>query len=223
MKFFTIIKEHSERLPNKNFLDLGGLPIYKHLLYELRGKEVYLDTDSKKVIKECHEDKNLHHVIAYKRRKKFIDLENSEKFGVSPALLMVENFLNKYVEDDDEIIITPHVTSPFIKMKTIKKAVKKLGDKFDSVCSVTMHKEFAWLKYENGKYSAINFNPDVVEKTQNLPPIIMGNGAFFIFTKKTFIRYNNRLGKNPYYFVLSMPESIEIDYQEDYELAQKYI
>jgi CMP-N-acetylneuraminic acid synthetase len=61
-----------------------------------------------------------------------------------------------------------------------------------------------------------------VEKTQNLPPIIMGNGAFFIFTKRTFIKYNNRLGKNPYYFVLSMPESIEIDYQEDYELAQKY-
>jgi CMP-N-acetylneuraminic acid synthetase len=50
----------------------------------------------------------------------------------------------------------------------------------------------------------------------------MGNGAFFIFTKRTFIKYNNRLGKNPYYFVLSMPESIEIDYQEDYELAQKY-
>jgi len=49
MKFFVIIKEHSERLPNKNFLDLDGLPLYKHLLYELRGKEVYLDTDSKKV------------------------------------------------------------------------------------------------------------------------------------------------------------------------------
>ena len=40
MKFFIIIKEKSERLPNKNFLDLGGIPLYKHLLNELSTEDV---------------------------------------------------------------------------------------------------------------------------------------------------------------------------------------
>ena len=28
----------------------------------------------------------------------------------------LDNFLDKYVEDENEIIVTPHVTSPFIKL-----------------------------------------------------------------------------------------------------------
>ena len=39
MKFFIIIKEHSQRLPNKNFLKLGDKPLYKHLLDELDGEK----------------------------------------------------------------------------------------------------------------------------------------------------------------------------------------
>jgi CMP-N-acetylneuraminic acid synthetase len=53
MKFFIIIKEKSERLPNKNFLDLGGIPLYKHLLNELSTEDVYIDTDSDTIFNEC--------------------------------------------------------------------------------------------------------------------------------------------------------------------------
>ena len=37
MKFFIIIKEKSERLPDKNFLELGKKSLYKYLLDELKG------------------------------------------------------------------------------------------------------------------------------------------------------------------------------------------
>ena len=46
MKFFIIIKEKSERLADKNFLELGDKPLFKHLLDELGDQEVYIDTDS---------------------------------------------------------------------------------------------------------------------------------------------------------------------------------
>jgi hypothetical protein len=49
----------------------------------------------------------------------------------------------------------------------------------------------------------------------------MSNGAFFIFRKKTFIKYKNRIGKNPFYYELDFPESIEIDNKEDLYLARK--
>ena len=177
MKFFIIIKKHSERLKHKNFLDLGDKPLFRHLLDELNGEDIFVDTDSH-VIHGYYKDKN---VNCYMRNQKFIDLESSNDFKVSPVLLMIENFLDKYVEDEDELIVTPHVTSPFIKLDTIIKASKKLDEGYDSVQACTQHKEFTYFKGE-----PVNFNPDVVQKTQDLEPVIMGNGAFFIFTKKTF-------------------------------------
>jgi CMP-N-acetylneuraminic acid synthetase len=47
----------------------------------------------------------------------------------------------------------------------------------------------------------------------------MGNGAFFIFTKKTFKENNNRVGKKPFLYPISFPEYIEIDNYEDLLLA----
>ena len=213
MKFFIIIKEKSERLPNKNFLDLGGIPLYKHLLNELSTEDVYIDTDSDTIINEC---KTLDKVTCYKRDIKHIELENNNEFGVSPVLLMIENFLDKYVEDDNEIIITPHVTSPYIKLKTMVDATQMLSE-YDTVCACTEHKEFTYFKGE-----AVNFNPEVVSKTQDLESVVMGNGAFFIFTKKEFMKNKNRTSKNNYFYSIKFPESIEIDTIDDFKIAEMY-
>ncbi len=215
MKFFIIIKERSERVPNKNFKKLGGTPLWEHLVSELKGEDVFIDTDSATIIDKCID---YPYVTAYPRKQEFIDFENNDSSHLSPALMMIDNFLSHYVEDENEVIVTSHVTSPFIKKITIKKAALKLGEGYDSVQSCVEHHEFCYL---NG--SPVNFNPDVIEKTQNLTPVVMGNGAFFIFTKKTFEKNKNRAGLKPYFFPLSFKESIEIDTQEDFQLATKYI
>ena len=89
-------------------------------------------------------------------------------------------------------------------------------DVCDSVQACTEHKEFSYFKGQ-----PVNFNPDVVQKTQDLEPIVMGNGAFFIFTKKTFKENNNITGKNSYFYPITFPESIEIDDKEDWKLAKR--
>ena len=212
MKFFIIIKENSERLPDKNFLELGDKPLFKHLLGELEGEEVFIDTDSWMLYSRLKNS----NVTCYMRNQKFVNLETDGDFKVSPVLLMIENFLDNYVDDENEIIVTPHVTSPFIKLDTIIKASKKLDEDYDSVQACTEHQEFTYFKGQ-----PVNFNPNVVQKTQDLEPVVMGNGAFFIFTKKTFKENNNRTGKNPYFYPKTFPESIEIDNYKDWELAER--
>ena len=214
MKHFIIIKQKSQRVRNKNFQIVGALPLWKNLICELDGQDVYIDTDSEDIIKSC---KNIQHVSCYKRLDKHIQLENDKNFGVSPALLMIERFLDTYVKDPDEIIVTPHVTSPFIKLETIKKAAQKLNQGFNSVQACTVHKEFAYYKNK-----PVNFNPSIIQKTQDLEPVLFGNGAFFIFTKKTFKENNNRTGSNPFFYPLSFEEAIEIDTYEDLELARRW-
>jgi N-acylneuraminate cytidylyltransferase len=213
MKIFTIIKENSVRVPRKNFLDLGGIPLWKHSINELSDKEIFIDTDSQTILDEC---KELDWVTAYKREKDFILMENDPDNKISPVLKMIQNFLEKYVDDENEIIVTTHVTSPFLKRSTIDNACSYIGDEFDSVVSCTKHKEFCYFQG-----SPINFDPRVVQRTQDLEPVFMLNGAFFIFTKRTFIENSNRIGKRPFFYELSYKESIEIDYPEDFELVKK--
>lgn len=214
MYFFIIIKHNSERIKKKNFKKIGKIELWKHLIITLKNQKVFVDTDSNKILNDCR--KNFPWVKVYLRDKKFIKLENSKK--VSPTLLMIKNFLDKFIKNPNEIIVTTHVTSPFMKLQTFKDAAKKLKN-YDSVAAITKDYNFAWVK-KRKKIIPINFNPRIITKTQNLNPIIQSNGAFFIFTKKIFLKYNNRIGKNPFYYEVNFPESIEIDTNQDLKLAR---
>ncbi len=216
MIFFIIIKHDSERIRKKNFKKIGKLQLWQHLILKLKGKKVFIDTDSKPILKKCKKDYPW--VTVYPREKKFINLEKVK--NASPTLGMIKNFLLKYSKNDNDVIVTTHVTSPFIKLKTINNAAKKLNN-YDSVAAVTKDYNFAWFENSKKKLIPINFNPKIITKTQNLNPIIQSNGAFFIFKKKTFMKYNNRIGKNPFYYEINYPEALEIDTYDDLYLARK--
>ncbi|MDG1950361.1 MAG: hypothetical protein P8J32_06145, partial [bacterium] len=183
MKFFVIIKEESVRVPQKNFRELGGVPLWHRMMQTLKGQEVFVDTDSQRVLEES---KAFDWVHAYERDQKHINLETDPKFGVSPVLLMIRRFITTHVEDENEIIITPHVTSPFISLETMLDAASMIGKKndfgqpYDTVQACTEQKEFAYY-YDD----PVNFQEGSVMKTQDLVPIKLGNGAFFGFTKRS--------------------------------------
>tara|TARA_B100001113_G_C21118990_1_gene626556 strand:+ start:1341 stop:2837 length:1497 start_codon:yes stop_codon:yes gene_type:complete len=219
MKIFLFVKEKSERLKNKNFLLLGGIELYKHTLLKLKDFDVYLDTDSRKIYDECKQDKNLSHVTCYLRKQEYIDMELQDKEN-SPALLMTKNFLDTYITDEEEPIILTHVTSPFLKVSTISKAVEKLNIN-DSVCSVSEINSFT-LRKRNGKYEPVNFDINNLQKSQALDSMYHLNSSFFIFTKKSFTENNNnRIGKNPYFYRINFPEDLDINYKEEYIIAEK--
>ena len=108
-----------------------------------------------------------------------------KKVTKSPTPLMIKNFLNNYTEKKNEIIITSHVTSPFVKISTINDALKKMKT-YDSVSSVQKIQNFFYLELSKSKYNPINFNDKVIQKTQTLKKIIHLNGAFFIIKKNIF-------------------------------------
>ena len=139
MKVFFIIKHNSQRIKNKNFKKISNLELYKKVLYKFKNFKVFVDTDSERILKSCKTDKNLKHVYSYLRDKKFIEMEKSNT--KSPTPLMIKNFLNNYTEKKNEIIITSHVTSPFVKISTINDALKKMKT-YDSVSSVQKNSEF---------------------------------------------------------------------------------
>ena len=218
MKVFTIIKEDSKRIPDKNFIDINGHPLWWYLLSELEGLHVTVNTDSKKFINQLRSSQ-LKSIRVINRLQKHIDWENDGNLGSSP----VEDMLFEFCEtiDRSEIVVLTHVTSPFLKKETIFDAVDMLQNdhKSKSIHSVQQVQDFVWLKRAN-EVSPVNFFTDRVQRTQDLSPILVSKGAFFIARAGDILDQRNRLPEPLVFFPLDHMQAVEIDNIEDLKFAR---
>ena len=218
MKIFTIVKNESKRIPDKNFRELNGYPLWWHLLSELDGLDVTVNTDSQKFIKQLQES-NLKSIKIIERDQKHIDWENDDTIDSSP----VEDMLFDFCEtiDKSEIVVLTHITSPFLKKETVFDAINTLQShhKAKSIHSVLSVQDFAWLK-KGSEVRPINFFTNRIQRTQDLPPILISKGAFFIAKASDILSQRKRLPQPLIFFPLSHAQAIEIDNFEDLEFAK---
>lgn len=216
-KVFTIIKENSQRVPQKNFRELGGKPLWRWLVDELSDFELYINTDSVTLIQEL---KSYSHVKIIKRSIEHIEWELEAEHRGSPVMSMVQQFCQEYLSDEENFALV-HITSPFLKEKTLKTAFQE----YENNNSYSLHSvkkiQDALMFNRNGLIEPSNFVFDRVSRTQDLEPIYQSLGAFFIMNKEK-LEMNNyrRLSEASIVFPLSPLEAIEIDNEDDFSLSQ---
>jgi CMP-N-acetylneuraminic acid synthetase len=67
----------------------------------------------------------------------------------------------------------------------------------------------------------VNHNHHQLLRTQDLPPVFEENSNFYIFSKTSFLNSgNNRIGLKPQMFEINKLEAIDINDQDDFELAE---
>ena len=218
MKIFTIIKEESMRIPNKNFTNVSGQPLWWHLLSELDGLDVTVNTDSQKFLRQL-QNSNLKSIQVIKRDQKHIDWENNKDVDSSPVEDMLFDFCKTI--DRSEIVVLTHVTSPFLKKETIIDAVDMLqnDEKAKSIHSVLQVQDFVWLK-KGSEVSSVNFFTDRVQRTQDLSPILVSKGAFFIAKVSDILEQKKRLPEPLIFFPLNHIQGVEIDNFDDLDFAR---
>ena len=218
MKIFTIIKEESMRIPNKNFTNVSGQPLWWHLLSELDGLDVTVNTDSQKFLRQL-QNSNLKSIQVIKRDQKHIDWENNKDIDSSPVEDMLFDFCKTI--DRSEIVVLTHVTSPFLKKETIIDAVDMLqnDEKAKSIHSVLQVQDFVWLK-KGSEVSSVNFFTDRVQRTQDLSPILVSKGAFFIAKVSDILEQKKRLPEPLIFFPLNHIQGVEIDNFDDLDFAR---
>ena len=129
------------------------------------------------------------------------------------GLEIIEKFVN---DVDADIYVLTHVTQPFTKSSSIENALNKvLYEGYDSAFSCVEIQDYCWYQ---GK--PLNYNMKDIVTTQNLEPVYMETGAFFIFKKEVFTELHQRIGRKPYMQVISQTEAVDIDTQEDFEFAE---
>lgn len=131
--------------------------------------------------------------------------------------------LVKYVPTitDADHILWGHVTTPFADAKDYDDAVKvyleKMNDGYDSLVSVSGFRNF--LFDERGQM--VNNNSGVRwPRTQDLKQLYELNHAIFLASKEVYQENKDRVGDNPYFFEMGKLKSIDIDWEEDFEIAE---
>jgi CMP-N-acetylneuraminic acid synthetase len=201
---FVPIKLNNERLPNKNILPLGGKPLFRHMLDTLlsvtRIDDIHVFC-SDEAIAECLPDG-----VRFLRREKELDAFTAGHYDI------VRSFLSKV---DADIYVNAHATNPFISAKTVETGIEKiLTEGYDSALAVLELREHLWRGDE-----PFNFTREDPPRTQDLVPLYAEVGLF-MYRKEVFERTGTRYGKNPYLLRLDKIEATDINYAEDYELAE---
>ena len=220
MKIFTIIKENSERVPGKNFRNLGDKPLWKYALEKFSQYEIFVNTDSDLILSEIEDMRGELKITGIRRAPKHISWEEQSKDLGSPVVDMFIDFAKYFCVDEDIITLT-HVTTPFLTPETLADAASYLDDGYATVHSVTMKRDVCWQK-KGDKNISLNHQEKKVARTQDLQPFYFSNGAFFIIRKSTLLKYEDRIVEPCYLYPLSDFEGIEIDTEFDWKVAKSF-
>ena len=209
IKALVPMKEHSERVPNKNIRMLAGKPTF-HWIMESLSKSKYIDeiiinTDSKEIAKSATE----HFKVKILERPDFL---LGDMVSIQP---LIEYDLSQTKGD---YYLQTHSTNPLVNTETIDRAIEVFfaQTEHDALFTVTpVQSRFYW---PDG--SAINHDPKHLIRTQDLKPIYEENSCFYIFSKETNHKTRNRLGSNPMMFPIERLEATDIDDMEDFYWAE---
>jgi CMP-N-acetylneuraminic acid synthetase len=184
----------------------------------LDGLDVTVNTDSQKFLKQLRSS-NLKSIQVVKRDQKHIEWENDESIDSSPVEDMLFDFCKTI--DRSEIVVLTHITSPFLKKETIFNAVDILQNDHNakSIHSILQVQDFVWLK-KDSETTPVNFFTDRVQRTQDLPPILVSKGAFFIAKAGDILYQRKRLPEPLLFFPLNHTQAVEIDNYADLEFAR---
>lgn len=202
---FVPIRLNSKRVVGKNLKVLGNKPLMCYVLETLvkvKGvDEVYCYCSNEDV------KKYLPKGVKFLRRPEFLDKD--ETLGKE----IYEEFTRTV---DADVYILAHTTSPFVKKETFEKALEKIyNEDYDSAFSVEKIQTFVWF---NGK--SLNYNLKEIPRTQTIEPVYVETSAFFMFKREVWKVHKQRIGFKPYMALVDKIEGIDIDWPEDFRLAE---
>ena len=209
------MKKNSSRVVGKNFKNFSGKPLFYWVLETLLEVElidqIIINTDAMDIL-ENHRITNRDKILIRNRAKNIC--------GDSVSM-------NKVLEDDiknskGKIYFMTHTTNPLLSYSTIVNALNIFKKKFakgeiDSLFSVNKIQ----TRFYRNDGSPINHNPKKLIPTQELESWYEENSNFYIFTPESFKKNNSRIGNKPYLYVSPKNESIDIDEEEDWNIAEE--
>ncbi|WP_313672163.1 acylneuraminate cytidylyltransferase family protein [Sphingobacterium multivorum] len=216
--FFLPTRKGSERVINKNTrqfagVDGGILRVKIKQLLEIANIPIIISTNDPETIK----------VASSFNSSRIVIIERPERLCLSSTI--IEDFID-YIPTvvSAEHICWVHVTAPFVGKSIYEDAIKKYfsilkESKYDSLLSVNKIQQFLWDE-ETGE--VVNHDRSTVKwpRTQDLKPLYEINHAFYLNSRQNYLDMHDRIGKRPYLFELNKLASFDIDWDDDFKIAE---
>lgn len=206
------MKRNSDRVPGKNFKILGDRPLYRWILDSLLSVEavdrVIINTDARDLLTDSGLVESDQLIIRERKPDLCGDFVSMN--------LVIEDDISAYTADG---YVMTHTTNPFLSAFTIAEAIQTFrGCRKDADSLFTVSK--VQTRFYRGDGSAVNHDPDNLIRTQDLEPWLEENSCLYVFTAESFARTGARIGERPELFETPDLESIDIDTQSDWDVAE---
>lgn len=205
---FMPIKLNNERTPGKNtkLFDDGTPLLQVPLRTALEAKK---NGDVDRVVVFCSNDKIKEYIpegVDFVKRPEYLDTQTTKCGDI------IEAFIHMI---DSDIYVMYHATSPFISKEHLVDCINAVkSGNYDSAFAAKKLQNFMW--FDN---KPLNFSLDCAPRTQDMKPYYCELSSPYVFTKRVFEKYHGRTGENPYICECTEIEAIDIDYPEDFVLA----
>lgn len=214
---FLPCRKGSQRIPNKNTRSFAGIEggllriKLEQLLQVKEIDEIILSSDDEEVLRigaSFHDAR----IKPLSRPEQLCQSSTStdELIDYVPTII-----------DGDVTVIWTHVTSPFLSSKTYSDMIRLYyahQDKYDSLMSVNALRTFLW-----DADHPVNYDRSVEKwpRTQTLPVWYEVNSGVFITDIETYRTRHDRIGEHVQMYATGKLESLDIDWPEDFEFAEK--
>ena len=204
------MRHESQRVPGKNYRLLAGKPLYQHIVATLLDcphlSRVVVDTDSPIIAEGLAQS-----------YPQVLVLERPEHLRAG-EIPMNDVLLHDTAQFQADFYLQTHSTNPLLKTATVTRAIETFlasRPMYDSLFSVTRLQTRLWD--ELGR--AINHNPNILLRTQDLPPVYEENSCLYLFSREILLQEHNRLGRRPLMFEIDPDEAWDIDEEIDFLIA----
>lgn len=211
MKTIAIIPARggSKRLPGKNSMLLGGIPLVAHsILYaqtDSRIDAVYVSTDDTEIKK-----------IAIAYGAQVIDRPQHLAGDLEPTVTALKHVLES-LESKPETVVLLQPTNP-LRPKDLLQNALEIYEKgrYKSLFAVTQsHQKLGKIKED--KFIPFNYEPG--QRSQDLEPLYFENGLLYI-CKSELIFNDTIISEEAYPMLIDHPfGSVDIDTLEDFDYA----
>lgn len=217
--FFLPIRKGSQRVKNKNTRPFAGI---EGGLVKLKLEQLLESKKIDQIVLSTNDE------ISIAIAKDLDASESKIKVIQRPEELCLDSTplseLIKYVPTiiTEGHILWGHATTPFATAEVYDQIVdlyfKKLGEGFDSLISTMELQNFIL----NSEAKIINYEHTDGKwpRTQDLPVLYEVNHAVFMVSRDIYLNNSDRIGSKPYLYTQNKIESFDIDWEEDFLIAE---
>lgn len=205
------MRHHSQRVPGKNYRCFAGRPLYHHIVSSVLEcgmvDELVIDTDSPVIGEDAEQHFPQVHILERPQHLR------------ADTVPMNDVLLHDVAQVEADYYLQTHSTNPLLRPETIRRAIERFLDSchtYDSLFSVTRVQTRLW----DNMGRAINHDPAVLLRTQDLPSTYEENSCLYLFARATLERRRNRIGEKPLMFEIDRLEAWDIDEELDFLVAE---